>query len=441
MKPFLTQLRDELTAVPERLPLLTLIIAASVLLMPIALLGSGVVDVFVSIAAAAFLIRAIVERDFKWLREPWVAVAVVLWIYLVARGLLSVDPQRSGLKALSWIRFIVFGCAIHFVLARSVTARRALLYSILAMALFGAADALFQFVVGVDVFGREMYDGTRLTGPLRNPAIGVLLLFVGLPAIVYLVSSARLSTGSALAWRFGGLAAIAGAIALSGERLVLLQAIVIGLLLLFVLRPPLKVVGILILGCIGLIAGLLVATGKFDAISTRQLSTLSEISKGEDSLYIRTMKSGVEVIEDHPLFGVGLKNFRMECSGSATTAEVGNACTLIHPHQVWLHIAAETGLIGAAGFLTLFVLALRPAIRNWRYWAAEPLLFGATVSVLVRLLPFTPSGNFFSNWREAFFWFLLGTAAAMGRIVEANRAKASANEPDRRSETLRSAEA
>lgn len=420
MKPFLTQLRDELTAVPERLPLLTLIIAASVLLMPIALLGSGVVDVFVSIAAAAFLIRAIVERDFKWLREPWVAVAVVLWIYLVARGLLSVDPQRSGLKALSWIRFIVFGCAIHFVLARSATARRALLYSILAMALFGAADALFQFVVGVDVFGREMYDGTRLTGPLRNPAIGFLLIIVGLPALIYLWQQTRSMTRSRAPFGVAALGLIFAAIFLSGERLALLQTIAATALIILILRIPLKIIAAAAALAVCLAAGFL--SNSDAVIGSRQLSTFKEIAQGEQSIYLRSMRAGIEVIEDNPAFGVGPKNFKANCPVSATEEEVGNACGLIHPHQIWLHIAAETGLIGALGFLTLFVLALTPAVSAWRSWGEEPLLGGATIAVLLLLVPFAPSGNFFSNWREAVFWFVLATAAAMGRIIAARKA-------------------
>jgi O-antigen ligase len=419
MKPFLTQLRDELTAVPERLPLLTLIIAASVLLMPIALLGSGVVDVFVSIAAATFLLRSIVERDFKWLREPWVAVAVVLWIYLVARGLLSVDPQRSGLKALSWIRFIVFGCAIHFVLVRSVTARRALLYSILAMALFGAADALFQFVVGVDVFGREKYSSTRLTGPLQNPAIGFLLAIVGLPATFFLWRQVRAPLGLRLQLSVAALATILLAIFFSGERLALLQVAAATVLVVAILRVRLKAIATMA-AIVGAAAFGVLATSN-TMLSDRHLSTFTEASKGKKSIYLRTMRSGIEVIKDNPIVGVGLKNFKAHCSASATNEEVGDACRLIHPHQIWLHIIAETGTIGLAGFLAIFVLALSPALRAWQLWGDEPLLGGASIAALLLLAPFVPSGNFFSNWREAVFWFVVLTAAAMGRIVAARK--------------------
>lgn len=420
MKAILEQMRGELTESQNRFPLLTLAIAGAVLLMPIALLGSGVVDVFVSIAAALFLLRSILEGDFKWVREPWVAIALVLWLYLIGRGLLSVDPDRSSLKALSWIRFIVFGCAVYFILARSETARRVLLYSIVFMAIFGAADALFQFVVGHDIFGRPKESGERLTGPLRNPSIGFLLVIVGLPAMLFLWREVQKfqAPGSYLALAGAGL--ILATVFLSGERLAFLQALAATAVIALVLRVSVRTIAAAGTVAVALAVGLLTLSNA--DIASRQWSTITEFAKGGKSIYLRTMHSGIEVIEDNPVFGVGLKNFRASCSASATVEEVGDACHLIHPHQIWLHITAETGLIGAAGFLAIFVLALSPAIRAWRSWQDQPLLAGSTIAILFLLVPFAPSGNFFSNWREAIFWFLLATAAAMGRIVQQRQA-------------------
>lgn len=429
MRTLFEQIKSELAVPADRWPWLTNLIAALAVLTPIALLGNGLADVVISTAAALFLVRAILARDASWAREPWIAVAAVLWLYLVARGFLSVDPERSGLKALGWIRFIVFGAALHFVLARSVALRQALLYSIIAMAAFGAADALFQFVVGHDIFGRPIVSN-RLSGPLQNPAIGVLLLFVGLPAIIQLLKT--IVSGYAagrIEWIPAAiLAMIFATIILSGERLTLLMTVpIMGLVAVLTFRVSWKTLaGIAIVG----VAVLAILLAAFPDVRQRHLSTLKEFSSPTQSIYTRIMVAGLEVIKDNPVFGVGIKNFKAHCPQSAPEAVVGDACKLIHPHQVWLHIVSETGLIGGIGFLSLFVLALTPAVRLWRSWADEPLLAGATIAVLMRLLPFTPSGNFFSNWRESFFWFLLGTSAAMARIAMRDQ-KPSAIEPAR----------
>ena len=419
MRTLLDQIKSELALPGDRMPVLIYIIAGSVILVPVALLAKGFVDVVLSTAAATCLLRSIVQRDASWMREPWITAAIVLWVYITIRGFLSIDPAESGVKALGWIRFIVFGAALQFVLTKSPGARQALLYSIIAMTVFGAADALFQYVVGHDIFGRPKID-KRLTGPLPNPSIAMLLLIVGLPATIFLIKDviAGAQQRQVRFWSLLSLVMIFATIALAGERMALLMSFVIlAIVLLLLLRSPVKVAIVTAI----YVGGTAVLFLLSPQIQQRQLSSFTEIASGTSSIYSRAMMAGLHVIEENPIFGVGIKNFKAHCAQSATEAEVGNACILIHPHQVWLHITAETGLIGAAGFLTVFVLALMPAVRLWRSWMQEPLLAGATIAVLVRLLPFTPSGNFFSNWRESFFWFLLGTSAAMVRIMMQER--------------------
>ena len=418
MKKLLNQIRLDLAQPAEGPARLTYPIVAGVLLTPLALLGDGLADVVVSTTAALFLVRSLLRRDLSWVREPWIIAALVLWLYLVARGALSVNPERSGTTALVWVRFIVFGAAIQWTLSRSTGLKKALLYAIMAMAVFGAADALFQFVAGFDVFGRPIFGG-RLTGPLQNPAIGMLLLLGGLPAITLFsdVDLANWQRGSkALYLPLGLLALIYVAILLSGERMAFIQAMgMLALLVIILFRPPLRLLAGVGFAAVAFVAVLLAA---FPHTRERHLSTLTHLSNAAASIYGKAMLSGIEVIKDHPLFGVGVKNFKAHCPAAVEDPSVAEACRLISTlHHVWLHILAETGLVGALGFLVVFVLALQPAVRLWPVWAHEPLLAGATISVLVRLLPITTSGNFFSNWREALFWFLLGTAAALGRIL------------------------
>ena len=416
MRTLLDQIKSELALPGDRMPVLAYIIAGGIILVPVALLGKGLVDVALSTAAATFLLRSIIQRDVSWMREPWITAAIVLWVYITLRGFLSIDPAESGVKALGWIRFIVFGAALQFVLTKSPGVRQALLYSIVAMTVFGAADALFQYFVGRDIFGQPMHPGNRLTGPLQNPSIAMLLLFAGLPATIYLLKNATagIQARQIRWWSIIALGMIFATIALAGERMALLMSFpILALVLLLLLKSPVKS-ALVTAVYIGAVAAVFFAAPE---TRQRQLSTISEVSTGTSSVYTRVMIAGLRVIEDNPVFGVGIKNFKAHCPQSATEAEVGNACFYIHPHQVWLHITSETGLLGAAGFLTVFVLALTPAVRLWRSWIQEPLLAGATIAVLVRLLPFTPSGNFFSNWRESFFWFLLGTSAAMARIM------------------------
>lgn len=420
----LNQIRSDLSRGDEKQPLVTLVLAGLVALVPMALLGKGLADALITAAAVLFLVRSVLNRDFSWLREPWIAVCFVLWVYLTARGLLSIDPDRSGLKGFLWIRFIVFAAALQFLLLKSAAMRRAVLISFVAMAVFGAADALFQFATGADLFGRPLYKGLRLTGPLENPAIGMLLVFVGLPASIYLMqaTASEMRAGRVPFVPAVSLLIIMAAVVLSGERMALIQGTAIfAVVALIMFKPSLKTIAAT--GVVGLavFAGLFAAVPK---LQVRYASAIEQLSDPAKSIYGQAMLAGATVAADNPIFGVGLKNFQAHCKQSVTDPDVAPACELIHPHQVWLQIAAETGLVGVAGFLTVFGLALWPVLRVWRIWPTEPLLMGAAIAVMMRLLPVTTSGNFFSNWRESFFWLLLGTAAAMARAMQAEASPA-----------------
>lgn len=416
MQEILASARAELTTPGEKQPTLTLVIAGLIGLFPLSLLGSGLADVFASAIAVLFLVRSAIERDFAWAREPWVVIGLAIWITLTARGALSIDPERSVAAAILWVRFIVFAAALLTILPRSPGLQRLLLGAFLAMTVFAAADALFQYVAGFDIFGRPKL-GARLTGPLSNPAIGNLIVIGGLPAILFVFDRAASGAFSLSSRVVAGaiIVLLYAAVALSGERMPFLQALAVFLIacLMYIRFSWRTAAGMLAL--IGVVVATLIMLAP--EMIHRQRSVITEIGKASNSAYGQGMLAGIEVFEKNPAFGVGVKNFKPACP-QFVAADAMAGCNLIHPHQMWLHIAAEAGAVGVAAFLALFVLALTPAVRQLRRWSSDPLLAGTAISVLLQIVPLTTSGNFFSNWRSAMLFFALGVAAAVARYYE-----------------------
>src|SRR4051812_11101071 len=164
---------------------ISLAMAILCVLLPVLFYAHSVADIAISLVAVAFLVQSAMVRDFAWVRQTWVKIALVFWIYAIARGLLSNHIAESAGHAAVWIRFIVFLAALQALALRSSALLKLMLCMFVGASLFGAADTLFQFAVGRDILGKPML-GDRLTGPIGSAAIGTILLFAGLPMLALL---------------------------------------------------------------------------------------------------------------------------------------------------------------------------------------------------------------------------------------------------------------
>ena len=81
-----------------------------------------------------------------------------------------------------------------------------------------------------------------------------------------------------------------------------------------------------------------------------------------------------ELISGAPLFGIGLNNFGPAFAILDTTGAARVFTNVNHVvHNMYLLVAAETGFVGLAAFITIFALALRRALRLYRT-AGSPMI-------------------------------------------------------------------
>ena len=106
------------------------------------------------------------------------------------------------------------------------------------------------------------------------------------------------------------------------------------------------------------------------------------------------------------LFGVGLKNFRIE-SGKEKYKDTNiiftNFRQSTHPHQIHFELLSETGLVGYLSFFIFFYLFLKRSIniqlKNKNLYHLSGILF-----ILATFIPLIPSGSFFTTYSAAIFW-------------------------------------
>ena len=118
-----------------------------------------------------------------------------------------------------------------------------------------------------------------------------------------------------------------------------------------------------------------------------------------ESKYGSHYNVAIQVFKNNKLFGVGLKNYRLEVTKKNYDKDAS-----IHPHQTHFEILSELGLIGYILFIFIFSFLILSSIKSYLKDKDDINLCGI-LFVTISLMPLIPSGSFFTTFGAALFWF------------------------------------
>ena len=263
----------------------------------------------------------------------------------------------------------------------------------------------------------------RIAGPLGDPNFFAQILIVLVPIGLALAAETRDIRGRLLALAATGL--ILGGAVLTYSRG---GALALGCVLLLTLvarrvRPRQVAVGILILVLL-----LLLTPPEF----LRRLGTIGEILPGgeevidpDSSFQERKLYALVAwaMFLDHPVLGVGAGNYTVHFDYYAdqvgfSARDYEQPGEVHYPHNLYLEIAAETGLVG----LALFAAAVTAAFLALRRAHSVLIARGDAVSAdlarafEIALVGYLVSSVFLHGHYQRYLWLLFGFAGAV-RLV------------------------
>ena len=134
--------------------------------------------------------------------------------------------------------------------------------------------------------------------------------------------------------------------------------------------------------------------------------------------YARVFKTSILVWLEQPLTGFGLKSFRVKCWDVLAKDNIKNSgpqdisCGN-HPHNYYLEILSEAGIVGFILFFLFFIFLLRNSfytIKEMYKTNGHELIILAPViiSIVLEIWPLRSSGSFFTNTNATFFWLIVG---------------------------------
>lgn len=402
------------------LKILDFIIYWTMLFLPFSIaISNAPMNVFMGLLIFAFLLKKIAKGESLFEPTAVNILLLVLFILTCLSALHSVsmrDTIKGGMLRLLQYIFILF------IVAQELKDRRHLKGALIFMglgALLSSFDAIWQVWQGKDfirgyapVFNLDL---VRATASFKDSNV------LG----VYLSAIAPVIFGFALYWsrkwaRAGlilcGLLVIA-AIALTYSRPTLLAIYAALLLLGIALRDRRLIIGLVI---ITLASPLLIPKSVKDWMREVGYHPL-RIMCNDDRIAV--YRNTLNMIKDHPVIGLGANTYMKNYKNYREAVEYRNIVTkdFMYAHNIYLHMAAEIGLLGLAVFIWLLYKLFLEAAGIFRF-AQDGYFKIAAISLAAALLAFLVNGltesSLYYSRVAVIFWYLCGLLLSLKRIAK-----------------------
>ena len=305
---------------------------------------------------------------------------------------------------------------VWYLLDKNPYLSRCLLSISILSLIFVVTDGFYQYFFEVSIFGNEKYNVYRLTGLfVDEPIIGRYIAYLSLFAFALIHQNFNQSKKT-ISISFIFLIICAVLVFLSGERVPFFN-IIFFLLLIIIYLPKYKVYRF---SSIFFIIVIIYTVLQINPIAKKRMidMTVNQISKtkipflpystSHEIIYKETLK----MISDKPLFGVGTNTYRFQCK--KIEYKIGEGCSS-HPHNFYLQVLAETGIVGFA-FLSIFFsylisIGLKQIFfvikRNKnKIISFDKLLY--PMVLLVYWWPIMPHMSLYNNWNNVLMMLPLG---------------------------------
>ena len=366
-------------------------------------------DFWLSLLALTFAVRSVVRREGWWLRKFWVRAAFLFWGVCLLSAALSSLPIYSLGEAFAWFRFPLFAMATAFWLGCD----KRLLYLMILSTGIGMLVMCGILTAEILIVGPQ---GGRLSWPYGDLVPGNYLAKVGLPSFVVAVALAT-SFSNKIA-RAGAVVALLSIIlsVMTGERINFLIRACSGMIAAVAWKP--KLWRVLLIVAVEIIAVVVVMNTRPDLGNRYVGKFIEQLPTHAESPYYRAMAPGVMAFDQAPVFGIGPGNLRHLCY--EVTANSTSVDCHPHPHNYYIQMAGETGIVGIlTGVLflgsILWVCAV-PAIRN------RDNVVVATMWIVpfAFFWPIASTADFFGQWNNIFMWSAIAIAIAGARLGSSN---------------------
>ena len=370
------------------------------LIIPSLIWGSFFPDLIVSLSSLIFLVYVFKYKLFFFFtKRPLInffifcAYCILVSIFVAKYFMLSFEGS------LFYFRIGLFSCLIWHLLEQDKKILNYFYYALVISFSALIVDGYIQFFKGINILGFPKA-GDRISSFFVDKLImGSYLsrLFPLLFALFIVKEKKKLE----LYFMTLFFLLLSGLILISGERAAFFFYCLSFLFIVIFIKGYKK---LRILLSVGSLIIIIIIISSFGQVKNRMLSnpastiTKSIFTPAHDSL----IRTAYNMFLDKPLVGHGPKMFRVICKDEKYATGVTPCMT--HPHNFYIQLLAETGIVGFSFLFSAFAYVLYCAYRQFKSIALRQKRYLTDYQVcllagiLITVWPLTTNGNFFNNW-------------------------------------------
>ena len=397
-----------------------------IIFLPITLVtGPFLSDFSVSLIALLFLHISFKKKLYLYYQNIYSKLFGIFFVLLLITSILSIDPLMSLKKTTVYFRFWIFALAVWHILSIKKDLIKHLATSFTFIFIILILDGYIQFFFKENIFGWPM-TGARLSGLFKDELILGSYLSRLLPIFFAMLVYTNFEKKTYQYLLFFIIFVGAETLTfLTGERVAFFYINFSSLFLILAMKNYKLFRGLSIITSIIIIFFLVnlypKSTERIITTTVTQLQiTTDEGAKNlipkkvfsieHQNLYITSLR----IFNDHKILGAGPRMYRYLCVEKKYYIEdAGGSCST-HPHNTYIQLLAETGLIvfifSFGIFLTLFYSITKHLFFKF---TSKKIIFNdfqlcLLSAILISMWPFIPTGDFFNNWLNIIYFFPVG---------------------------------
>jgi len=378
------------------------------LIIPSLISGPFLPDVIISLSSLIFLIYLFKKKIFNYFNKKVVIIFFVFCLYCILVSIFFAKNRILSFESsLFYFRIGTFACLIWYLIEQDKKILSYFYYILLICYSFLAFDGYFQFFFGFNIIGLPVLSG-RISSFFGDELIMGSYLSRSFPLLFALFLLKKKNSKFEVYYISFLFIIIDVLIYIAGERSSFFFLNLSTLFIIFFIKKYQKLRLFTFICSLVLIAGL---TFSYDKFFNRMIFDTAKgmgfLEKSQKFYFFTAshdslINTAYNMFLNKPIFGHGPKMFRVICKDEKYA--VGISPCDNHPHNFYLQLLAETGIIGFSFLFSAFAYVLYCAYRQFksiilrqkRYLTDHQVCLLA--GILITVWPLTTNGNFFNNW-------------------------------------------